>query len=136
MKQKFFMKNRNDLIALWMQIANDDFLVAKELLNSDNIFPRSICFHLQQSAEKFFKAYLVYFDLDIIKTHDLTTLINKLSNADGEVIKFIEAATVLTPYAISVRYPDDFELISDEELKEAYKLAEEIKNYIQSKIIL
>ena len=128
------MKNRNDLIKNWMQVANDDLLVADQLLNSDNIFPRSICFHCQQSAEKYLKAYLVYFDLDIIKTHDLGTLINNLIEKDKELNTFTKAASTLIPYAVSVRY--DFELISEEEAKEAYNLAEEIKNYIQSKIIL
>ncbi len=136
MNLKFCMKNRNDLVKDWMKIANDDLLVANELLNSDNIFPRSICFHCQQSAEKYFKAYLVYFDFDIIKTHDLATLIKKLSNQDSEVSSFIEVASILTPYAISARYLDDFEPISEEDAKEAYKLAEEIKNYIQLKIML
>ena len=130
------MKDRKDLIKQWMQIANDDLLVADQLLNNDNFFGRSICFHCQQSAEKYLKAYIVFFDLDIIKTHDLAILINMLKENDFKILDFINAASALTPYAVSVRYPDDFELISKEEAKEAYKLAEEIKNYIQSKIIL
>ena len=119
-----------------MQIACDDLLVANELLNNDNIYSRSICFHCQQSVEKYLKAYLVYFDLDIVKTHDLATLIKKLSEKDKTISGFIEAASILTPYAISARYPDDFEPISADEAKEAYKLAEQTKNYIQSKINL
>lgn len=130
------MKNSGDLIKGWMKIANDDLSVANELLNNDNIYPRSICFHCQQSAEKYFKAYLVYFDLDIIKTHDLATLIKRLSEQDAGVAAFITSASVLTPYAISARYLDDFEPISEDDAKEAYSLAKEIKDYIQSKILL
>ena len=114
----------------------DDLLVADQLLKNDNFFGRSICFHCQQSAEKYLKAYLVFFDLDIIRTHDLAILINRLKENDNKLNDFIEAASVLTPYAVSVRYPDDFELILEEEAKEAYRLAEEIKTYIQSKIVL
>lgn len=136
MKAKFYMKDRNDLVKQWIQIANDDILVANQLLNYDNIYPRSICFHCQQSAEKYLKAYLVYFDLDIIRTHDLVTLINKLIEKDKKLLDFIESASVLTPYAISARYLDDFESISEDEAKEALILANEIKNYIQSQIRL
>ncbi len=136
MNLKFYMKNRNDLVKEWMKIATEDLLVANELLNHDNIYPRSICFHCQQSAEKYVKAYLVYFDLDIIKTHDLAILIKRLTDYDGELSSFIVAASVLTPYAISARYVDDFEPISEDDARDAYKSAEEIKNYIQSKIKL
>ena len=39
------------------------------------IFPDIICFHSQQSAEKYLKAYLVFLDQDFPKTHALEDLV-------------------------------------------------------------
>ncbi|HEV8080453.1 MAG TPA: HEPN domain-containing protein [Chitinophagaceae bacterium] len=136
MKVRFYMKDKSTLLEEWVKIAEEDLLSADALLKHDYIYPRSICFHCQQAAEKYLKAYLLYFDLDIIKTHDLSSLVNQLSTRDTKILDIINAASTLTPYAISVRYPDDFELISVEETKEAYSQAVAIKDYIRSKINL
>jgi HEPN domain-containing protein len=130
------MKDRNALIKEWLHIADEDIFTAKILLNHDYIYPRSICFHCQQSAEKYLKAYLIYFDLDVIKTHDLSSLINQLQGKDETILELINIASVLTPYAVSIRYPDDFDLITEDEAREAYQLAVTIKDYVQSKLIL
>lgn len=52
------------------------------LKNIEELSLNGTCFHFQQAAEKFLKAYCVFFDLEIIKTHKINYLIELLSDFD------------------------------------------------------
>jgi HEPN domain-containing protein len=61
----------------WFDIADKDLSSAKYLQNMHPIPIEIICYHCQQSAEKFLKGYLAGNGHKIVKTHDLI-LPNKL----------------------------------------------------------
>jgi HEPN domain-containing protein len=61
-------------VSAWIRIAEDDFKTAESLLLMDDPAFGIICFHAQQCAEKYLKALLVWLQIDIPKTHDLTLL--------------------------------------------------------------
>ena len=119
----------------WLNFAKEDLDTAKTLLNSEYLFNRSICYHCQQSAEKDLKAYIIYLDLPLNKTHNLIKLVDQISELDKEIIHLQKAVEVLTDYIVTARYPDDSELITDEESKLAFNESEKINNYIKTKII-
>jgi len=48
-----------DLAAQWVAKAEQDFLAVKKLIISEPIPWSVVCFHCQQIAEKYLKAYLV-----------------------------------------------------------------------------
>lgn len=118
----------------WLNFAKEDLETAKALLNGDFLFNRSICYHCQQSAEKDLKAYIIYLDLPLNKTHNLIKLVDQISELDKEITHLQQAVEVLTDYILTARYPDDSDLIADEESKLAFKESEKINNYIRSKI--
>lgn len=118
----------------WLNFAKEDLDTAKALLNGDLLFNRSICYHCQQSAEKDLKAYIIYLDLPLNKTHNLIKLVDQISELDKEITHLQQAVEVLTDYIVTTRYPDDSDLIADEESKLAFKESEKINNYIRSKI--
>lgn len=63
-----------------------------------------ICFHLQQSAEKFLKAILSFYEIDFPKVHDLETLI-KLIEIHHIPIQIDRKILVdLTDFAVEGRY--------------------------------
>lgn len=65
-------KTRNDLVRAWCEKGRRDFITAhKALLDESEIFPDIICFHAQQAAEKYLKAYLVFLEKEFPKTHAL-----------------------------------------------------------------
>ena len=65
-------KTRSDLIQAWCEKGRRDFITAQNsLLDTKEIFPDIICFHAQQAAEKYLKAYLVFLEQDFPKTHAL-----------------------------------------------------------------
>ena len=119
----------------WLSFAKEDLDTAKALLSGEYLFNRSICYHCQQSAEKDLKAYIIYLDLPLSKTHNLIKLVDQIKDLDNEVIGLQNDVAVLTDYIVTARYPDDSEPITDEESKLALEVTERINNYIKSKII-
>ena len=64
-----------EFVLPWVQRAENDITTARYL--SENIHPgpiEIICFHCQQAAEKYLKAFLVWNDQEPSKTHDLIEL--------------------------------------------------------------
>ena len=130
------MKETRELLKRWMQFASEDLIVAKQILKSEFPIYRSVCFQCQQSAEKYLKAYQIQFRIRVIKTHDLVSIINTLIEFDKNVEQFKEMSKQVTDYAVSYRYPDDFEDITKQQVEEAILLATEIEKYITEKIVL
>jgi HEPN domain-containing protein len=59
---------------IWLNYAEMDLRAAHALLDSDEFFPRQICFFAQQCAEKSIKAILVFEEVAFPKSHDLDRL--------------------------------------------------------------
>lgn len=130
------MKETKDLLKRWMQFAKEDLIVAKEILKSKFPIYRAACFQCQQSAEKYLKAYQIFFEIRIVKTHDLVTIIETLISFDKDLEQFKIKSKEITNYAVAYRYPDDFEDITKQQVEEAILFATEIEKYITSKIVL
>jgi len=93
-------------IVEWVAKADADLDTAKReaaVVESPNY--DAVCFHAQQSAEKYIKAVLVENGLRVPRIHDLETLINLLSSQYPELQKVIHLARILSAMAVEVRYP-------------------------------
>jgi len=129
-------KTRSDLIQAWCEKGRRDFITAQNaLLDTREIFPDIICFHAQQAAEKYLKAYLVFLELDFPKTHALEDLVLLASSKDPACRNLFSVSCDLSPYAVEIRYPDSSSL-SPEDAREAVHTAETIRNFILGKIQL
>ena len=129
-------KTRSDLIQAWCEKGRRDFITAQNsLLDTKEIFPDIICFHAQQAAEKYLKAYLVFLEQDFPKTHALEDLVLIASSKDPTCRNIFTVACNLTPYAVEVRYPDSPSPLL-EDAREAVHAAEAIMNYVLGKIQL
>src|SRR5262245_42466702 len=62
----------------WVRKAEDDFRAAEILAAGQRPFHDPVCFHCQQSAEKYLKALLEELSVAISKTHDLEDLLDLL----------------------------------------------------------
>ena len=103
------MKEKIDLTKLWIRKAENDLINAK---HSINIKPKppldTICFHAQQCAEKYLKAFLVFYDIEFEKIHDLGELVQLAMKEDGSFNQIIELGDKLTPYAVEISEVDPF----------------------------
>lgn len=94
------------LVQEWIDKADEDLGFASSCLEDKEAeFFSPICFHFQQAAEKYLKAYIVAFDLEFQKIHDLVQLLSLCSqhNSSLEVLK--EGCQFLTDFYVETRYP-------------------------------
>ena len=100
------MKGKIDLVKAWIEKAENDLRAAKHLINVGSNPPLdAVCFHAQQCAEKYLKAFLTYKGVEFRKTHDLGELIALASEIDGSFDEIIDIGEKLTDYAVDIRYP-------------------------------
>lgn len=129
------MKSKIDLVKAWIEKAENDLIAAKNLIKVEPEPPLDIvCFHAQQCAEKYLKAYLVYHDIEFEKTHDLRKLALLCSKVEKEFLEILEMSRRLTDYAVDVRYPMLLEEPTVEEAKEAIEMAEKIKKFVLKRL--
>ena len=117
----------------WIEYASRDLASARHLLTLYPIPLEIICYHCQQSAEKFLKAYLIFQKIAPKRTHDLEELFKECIKFDESFLSIEEECSNLTDFAVNTRYPYELELTL-EDTKSAIKDAEKIKEYILSKI--
>jgi HEPN domain-containing protein len=114
----------------WIEIAEEDLLLAKHAFSlKSNIPYRLICYHAQQCAEKYIKAFLVSKFIDFPYTHSINALI-KLVPQEFNLITTLESAFTLTNYAVARRYPGEYQDIKKDDAINSVKLAELVKKNI------
>jgi HEPN domain-containing protein len=117
-----------ELVREWLDKAEEDYQLARYLVQEDAPFGSSIGFHCQQAAEKLLKAFLTYRQIEVPKTHSLGELLDLLTKTDGTLASSLRDATSLTPYGAAFRYPG----VLDQELEkqEAFALATKVRDAI------
>jgi HEPN domain-containing protein len=125
-------KTKNDLIRAWCEKGRRDFITAQNAFHDDKeIFPDIICFHAQQSAEKYLKSYLVFQDQDFPKTHALEDLVLLAAVKDPGCRHLFTIASELSPYAVEIRYPDSTSP-TVKDARESVQSADTIRKYVLS----
>ena len=118
----------------WLKKAEEDYGFASSILPETNYYAQ-VCFHFQQAAEKYLKAYIVKKNLEFRKIHDLHQLLNLCQKEEVGFASLKEAADFLSPFYIDARYPVHWpSAVSKEEALKARNAALEIKQFVDSKI--
>lgn len=118
----------------WILFAEDDLLAAKTLLEAE-VALTAVFYHSQQSAEKILKAYLLFKEQPILKTHDLVGLLEICEEFDQEFNMLTSSVYDLNPFSSKTRYPDDFFVMpSIDTAKICIKKAEKIIQFVKNKI--
>ena len=118
----------------WLRYAISDLEIAR-ITQSPQILLDGLCFHAQQAAEKALKAVLIAQAIPFPRTHNITILIDLLPQ-DISLPSEMEAAALLTDYAVLTRYPGNLEPITEEEYSEAVRLAETVVHWAETLIQL
>ena len=87
------------------------------------VLVEDLCFNAQQAAEKALKAICVHRGIDFPKTHSLVRLMDILESDELPIPEEIKVADILTQYAVQARYPTWDEAITNDEYRDALKLA-------------
>ena len=115
----------------WLARARNDVAMAKAPLPEGAIY-ESLCFHAQQAAEKAIKALHKWHGLAFEFTHNIGHLLHRLERHGLQVPEEIWEASDLTRFAVETRYPIPAELVTEEEYREAVKLAERVLQWAAS----
>ena len=91
---------------------------------------RGRCFDAQQ-AEKSLKALLIFFGQSTPRTHSIGYLLKTIRDRGRlDVPKQVQQAAILSDYAVTTRYPGNWEPVDAEEYREAVGLASEVYAWV------
>ena len=123
-----------ELVAEWLRFADMDLSIAKNSLETMHPAPLEIiCYHCQQSAEKFLKGTIIAFEVEAEKTHDLSKLTGTLQKHTEVPEEIADFAERLTMYGVRTRYPNEIS-VDESQTKTAITHAEKIKQWSESEI--
>ncbi|OGI01519.1 MAG: hypothetical protein A2Y25_03375 [Candidatus Melainabacteria bacterium GWF2_37_15] len=121
----------------WLEVAKSNLKRGEDnsYLDLTDIRLEELCFDLQQCAEKSLKAILIKNKIQFPKTHNIVELLvlikKKLKITIPDDIK---EAAILTDYAVTTRYPCDYNPVSEKEYEEAVKIARRV--YMWAKMLV
>jgi HEPN domain-containing protein len=122
------------LVRQWLREAEEDLLVARELMERERLSYNPVGFHAQQAAEKFLKALLTRHDVAFPKTHSIFILLQLALSVLPDLLDRLRAAHVLTPYGVEVRYPREGPRLTRTEGEEAVRLATVVRDEVMSRL--
>ena len=88
-----------------------------------------ICYHCEQSAEKYLKGVLDENGIEPPRIHDLVKLCQQCSEVDETFNQLVEPCFQLTQFSVQVRYPSDDDL-DDDDLTRAIDGAKMIQEFV------
>jgi HEPN domain-containing protein len=127
---------KKELVARWLDKASRDLDLALDLLREDRPYPEAICFHAQQAAEKYLKAYLTWHEVEFPKTHAIEKLLRLAGSIDPGLPRSLDEATALSAYAIEVRYADDAMQVGRGDAEQAVEHARLVREAILARLSL
>ncbi|MCX8009016.1 MAG: HEPN domain-containing protein [Patescibacteria group bacterium] len=114
----------------WFASANSDYKYAEIGLKEDAVFPQ-IAFLSQQIAEKFLKGFLIFYNCDPPRIHELPKLLDECVKINAELEKLRDSCEILTGFYIDTRYPPNIPDYTKDDIKEVFNHAKFIKQTIE-----
>ena len=105
----------------WLRFAESDLALARAPA-APGVLYEMLCFHAQQAAEKSLKAVLLAHKIEFPRTHNLRVL-RDLLPPRLPVPSEVEQSVELSDYATMARYPGAYEPVTEDEYREAIRLA-------------
>jgi HEPN domain-containing protein len=117
----------------WVKKAENDFIVTLRESNAKNPIFDAICYHSQQSVEKYIKSVMQENEVQINKTHDLVYLVDRIMTEIPEMKQLMLGLTELNSWAVEVRYPgvEATKTEADSALETAKEIRKIIRDYLK-----
>ena len=123
----------NPAVAEWVAKAEGDFITAsRELRVRKSPNYDAVCFHCQQCAEKYLKAFMQENKKHIPKIHSLLELIALIMKFDTSFEMLKADLDVLENYSVRFRYPGEF--AEKDEAKAAYQAVKIVREFVRQKL--
>jgi len=123
----------DDTLPQWIERAEEDFHLAQTALRQrKHPAYNSTCFHAQQSAEKYLKAFLTRHKITFRKIHDLRELRRQCVEVDGAFDLLTDSLLLLNQFAIDARYPG-LPLTKDD-ARDAVAAMKQVRTFIRARL--
>lgn len=113
----------------WQRLATMDLRSAEYLINMHPLPLEIICYHCQQSAEKYLKGYLVLHGLIPPRIHDLNELCKLCTNITSSFVNIADYCSDLTAYGVQPRYPMELKM-EEKDMLQALNSAKAIRDFV------
>ena len=121
-------------ITSWIIKGDHDLGTAKVTYIHIPEYLDTVVFHCQQAVEKYLKAYQLFLEMPIKKTHDLVYLIDVISQKDKSYVSLFDFVSELESYAVEVRYPNEIIYLTSEKIEKAITVAKTIRKKVTEDI--
>ena len=118
----------------WLKRAKSNLIRARQP-KPEEVFWEDICFDAQQAAEKSLKALLLFYKIPFRFVHDIAELLTALEQNGISLPEQIRAGAELSDYAVEARYPGPMEPVTEDEYKEAVRIAEMVVSWVEGLIM-
>jgi HEPN domain-containing protein len=125
---------RRRLVAQWLHKAETDLRAAESLLSQAPPLSLPSCFHSQQAAEKYLKAFLTWRQVEFPKTHAIERLLELAARADRQLAEELAETATLTLYGVEPRYHSDLPEPDLPEAAAALDLARKVRDVVLPKL--
>ena len=93
-----------EIVKEWIEKAEEDYGFACASIEHTDYFAQ-VCFHFQQAAEKYLKAFIVANKLEFRAVHNLLELLQIARQNEPNIEELQQACCFLNPFYIDTRYP-------------------------------
>jgi HEPN domain-containing protein len=115
----------------WVARAEADYEAALDLARRrKHPLPAEVCFHCQQCAEKYLKAFLVARGVPFPRIHDLIALKNLCVVHEGAFELIHDLLDSLSGYDVAVRYPG--EVATPEDARDAVRAMRKVRRFVRA----
>jgi len=122
------------VISEWLKKADENLEFAISVIE-ESTFYAQICFHFHQAAEKYLKSFIIAWDLEFKKIHDLQMLLKSCLARNPDLKIVMDDCKFLTGFYIDTRYPVHWPTqYTKEEALKARKAAEHIRDVIKTSL--
>jgi len=126
--------DNGDVAKGWFKKADNDLRNASYVIRMDRPPMDTVCYHAQQTVEKYLKGFLAHHGQEIPRIHDIAQLIILCSLIDDSFKEILDQADELTEYAVMVRYPGPPDEIPFEDGEQALETARKVRDFVRKKL--
>ncbi len=127
--------DRLDIVQEWLNRAKSNLAKAKTGRDNPDIYLEDLCFDAQQAIEKSLKAFLIFLKIDFPKTHSIGDLLTLLIQNKIVVSDKIKESARISYYAVTTRYPGDWEPVASTDYEYTVNMAEKVFYWVQEELI-
>jgi len=122
-----------DFVQDWLSRAEENLLVARELMWRDRVSYDPVGYHAQQAAAKFLKTLLTRHQVPFPKTHSVRLLLELAERAVSGILDRLDEACALSFYGVEIRDPGQPPLNRDAGAR-AVELATQVQTAVRERL--